>query len=454
MQSNEKVIVRQEGSSLFRGIRKGKLVLVLASVVVTGFLCVACQGKKAVQADDENVSFTLWHSYVGADQRAEFMTRRMEQFKAANPDITIEEQKIPRDQYQTRLKTQAAAGELPDAFIAWPNTPVREFAEAGLLADINGLLSRESAWKDSLLPIALNEFTVDGKTYSVGLGIAVTSVFFYNKALFEKYNIKVPQTYEELKTAIAVFKQNGIIPIALGNKAKWPAQSSLFSIIANRVTGSQWLTDALANKNGAKFTDKPFLDALGVMKELANLEAFNRDYNSVDDVQCRGYFYREEAAMMINGTWVLPDIVANAPDAVKANIEMTTFPVISGGKGEPETLSGVSSTGVVINAKASPAQRAAIEKLIMFLTVDEAQKMYMEYTIPVSSKTVEPDPGAVDSVYAKLVDLMKAHPAMVTVYDSALNSEQTEIINNGLQGIMLGMQTPEEIAKQLADTIR
>jgi raffinose/stachyose/melibiose transport system substrate-binding protein len=378
----------------------------------------------------------------------------MEQFRAANPDITIEEQKIPRDQYQTRLKTQAAAGELPDAFIAWPNTPIREFAEAGLVGDINDLLARESTWKDSILPIALNEFTVDGKTYSVGLGISVTSIFFYNKALFEKYRVQVPETYEELKTAIEVFKQNNIIPIALGNKAKWPAQSSIFSIVANRVTGSQWLSDVLANEKGAQFTDQPFLDALGIMKELADLGAFNRDYNSIDDVQTRGYFYREEAAMMINGTWVLPDIVANAPETVKAAIEMTTFPMIPGGKGEPKTLSGVSSTGVVINAKVSPAQRAAIEKLIMFLTVDEAQKMYMEYTIPVSSKTVEPDLNTVDPVYAKLVTLMKAHPGMVTVYDSALNSEQTEIINNGLQGIMLGVQSPQEIAKQLADTIQ
>ncbi|MDR2798537.1 MAG: extracellular solute-binding protein [Treponema sp.] len=436
-----------------------KIKLMLVSVAVLGCLCTACSGKKASQpingrSTDGKVSFTLWHSYVGADQRSEFMTRRMEQFRAANPDITIEEQKIPRDQYQTRLKTQAAAGELPDAFIAWPNTPIQEFVEAGLVGDINDLLARESAWKDGILPIALNEFTVDGKTYSVGLGISVTSIFFYNKALFEKYRVKVPETYEELKTAIEVFKQNNIIPIALGNKAKWPAQSSIFSIVANRITGSQWLTDVLANKNGAKFTDQSFLDALGMMKELADLGAFNRDYNSIDDVQTRGYFYREEAAMMINGTWVLPDIVANTPEAVKANIEMTTFPIITGGKGEPKTLSGVSSTGVVINAKVSPAQRTAIEKLIMFLTVDEAQKMYMEYTIPVSSKTVEPDLNAVDPVYAKLVTLMKAHPAMVTVYDSALNSEQTEIINNGLQGIMLGVQSPQEIAKQLADTIQ
>ncbi|MDR2051826.1 MAG: extracellular solute-binding protein [Treponema sp.] len=410
--------------------------------------------KKQEAASDGKVRITMWHSYVGADQRAEFMEKRLEQFQAANPDIIMEIQGIPRDQYQTRLKTQAAAGELPDAFNAWPNTPIREYVEAGLLADINGILAQNPEWRDSIIPIAKDQFTVDGKTYGVGLGISVTSVFFYNKALFEKYGVKIPETYSELKTAIETFKKNNIIPIALGNKARWPAQSEIFSIVANRVTGSQWLLDAVAGRNGAKFTDKAFIDALGVMKELADMNAFNRDYNTIDDVQVRQYFYTEEAAMMINGTWVIPDMVQNAPAGMKNNIEMGTFPAIEGGKGIPNTLSGVSSTSIVIASKVKAEQRAAIEKLIIFLTNDDAQKMYMDYYIPVSSTAAEVDISTTDPVYAKLVTLMKAHPDMVDVYDSVLNSEQTEIINNGLQSVMLGEQTPQQIAEALAKTVR
>ena len=426
-----------------------KIVLCACAAMV---LFSACEKKSG--AGDGKVHLSLWHSYVGADQRAEFMTRRLEQFLAANPDIVIEEQKIPRDQYQTRVKTQAAANELPNVFISWPNTPAREFAEAGLLSDINGLLDREKAWSDNILPIAKDQFTVDGKTYSVGLGVSVTSLFFYNKALFQKYNVKVPTTWDELKTAIRTFKANGLIPIALGNKAKWPAQSEIFSIVGSLVTGDQWLFDAIAGRNGAKFTDDVFISALNIMKELAEMESFNRDYNSIDDVQVRGYFYREEAAMMINGTWVITDMISNLSAEMKEKIEITTFPMISGGKGIPGSFSGVSSTGLVINAKNSPEQKAAAEKLILFLTNDDAQKMYMDYYIPVSSKTAEPDLSNTDIVYAKLVQAMKAYPNMVTVYDSAMNSEQTEIINNGLQGIMLGVETPRQVAEQLAATVR
>jgi raffinose/stachyose/melibiose transport system substrate-binding protein len=425
------------------------------------FFCMGCVvfsffgcGRNQGTASDGKVHITMWHSYVGADQRAEFMEKRLEQFQAANPDVVMEIQGIPRDQYQTRLKTQAAAGELPDAFNAWPNTPIREYVEAGLLADINNIMDRNPGWRDSIIPIAKDQFTVDGKTYGVGLGISVTSVFFYNKALFEKYGVKIPETYGELKTAIETFKNNNVIPIALGNKARWPAQSEIFSIVANRVTGSSWFLDAVAGKNGAKFTDKTFIDALGVMKELADMNAFNRDYNTIDDVQVRQYFYTEEAAMMINGTWVIPDMVQNAPASMKDNIEMGAFPAIEGGKGIPNTLSGVSSTSIVIASKVSPEQRAVIEELIIFLTNDEAQKMYMDYYIPVSSTSAEVDLATTDPIYAKFVSLLKAHPDMVDVYDSILNSEQTEIINNGLQSVMLGEQTPQQIAEALEKTVR
>jgi len=135
----------------------------------------------------KKVKFNLWHSFVGADQRAKFMDVILAQFKDKYPEIEIVEQEIPRDQYQTKLKTQAAAGQLPEAFLIWPNAMTREFANANLISDINDLLKANPDWKNGFIPRALDEFTVNGKTYSAGLGVSVTSIVFYNKALFDKY---------------------------------------------------------------------------------------------------------------------------------------------------------------------------------------------------------------------------------------------------------------------------
>jgi raffinose/stachyose/melibiose transport system substrate-binding protein len=156
---------------------------------------------------------------------------------------------------------------------------------------------------------------------------------------------------------------------------------------------------------------------------------------------------------MIGGSWILPGLITNAPADLKANIRMTVLPSVNGGRGDQNAMSGVSSTGIVINAKAGAEKKAALEKLIVFLTNDEAQQIYTLSNIPVSSKTMVPDPAKVDPLYTMMVDLIKAHP-LVTVYDSALNSEQTEIINNGLQGVMLGALKPADLAAQLQAAVK
>ncbi|MCJ7691119.1 MAG: extracellular solute-binding protein [Clostridiaceae bacterium] len=398
----------------------------------------------------ETVKFSLWHSFVGADQRAEFMADRIKAFKVKYPNIEIDEQKMPRDQYQTKLKTQAAAGELPDAFLLWPNAMTKEFVKSDLITDINDLLAENKEWKDGFIPRALEEFTVDDKTYSAALGVSLTSMVFYNKAIFDKYGVEYPKTYEELKGAIKVFAVNDIIPIALGNKAKWPAQSTIFSMMANRETGTEWLENVLAKK-GAAFTDPEFVSALTKLQEMTNLGAFNKDYNSIDEVQVRDYFYKGEAAMFIGGSWVLPDMISKASEELKKNLEISILPAFTDGKGDPNVMTGVSSTGIVMSSKVSPEQKDAIGKLIMFLTNADSQKLYAKYNIPVSYKDVNLDGIEIDPIYVKTNELIKNHP-LVTVYDSALNSELTNILNNGLQGIMVG-EKPEDLAKQLQNAL-
>jgi raffinose/stachyose/melibiose transport system substrate-binding protein len=399
----------------------------------------------------ETVEFTIWHSFVGADQRAEFMEDRMNAFRELHPEYIIDEQKIPRDQYQTKLKTEAAAGQLPDSFLIWPNAMTKEFAEAGLISDINDYLEANPEWRNSFVNRALDEFTVDGMTYTASLGVSITSIVFYNKAIFEKYGVSYPTSYSELLEVIDVFNDNDIIPIALGNKAKWPAQSTIFSCTANRDTGSEWLDSTLAG-TGSKFTDPEFVEALRKMNELAEVGAFNEDYNSIDEVQMRSYFYNGDAAMMIGGSWIVPELINNAPDELKENLELTILPGFEGGNGDPNTMSGVSSTGIAISSDTTPDQKAAIEELIQFLTNEDAQKMYASYNIPVSSKTVSIDESEMDPVYNKMLTLIKEYP-MVAVYDSALSSELTDIINNGLQAVMMGAQTPEELAQEMQNAL-
>ncbi len=410
-------------------------------------------GGTSAKVSNEKVKFSLWHPYVGADALAKPIETLMGEFREKYPNYDVDEQKIPIDQYRTKLKTQAAAGQLPECFLIWPNAMTKEFAKANLLADIDDFLSKNADWKKEFNESAIDQFTVDGKTYAVGNGITVTSVIYYNKGLFDKHKLAFPKTFSELKAAVIEFKNNGIIPIAHGNKGKWPAQSTVFSLLANRETGSEWLDNVL-NKKGAQFTDPEFVKALSDYKELCDLGAFNKDYNTIDNVQMRDYFCKGQAAMMIDGTWALPDLQTKALAEVKSNIEMDILPAFEGGKGDADVMSGVSANGFAISAKADAKQKAAIEDLILSLTGKDAQKLFAEVSQQAPSyKNLVLDEKGADPLFVKLCELIKKH-SLVAVYDSALNSEQTEAINTGLQSISVGQKKPEDVAKKMQALVK
>ena len=107
------------------------------------------------------------------------------------------------------------------------------------------MLDAHSDWKDKFLPGAFDPYEFeDGQIYSAPLGMSATSILYYNKALFDKHNVKVPTTWEEMMAAVKTFNDNGITPIALGNKAPWVAQSTIIGSIADRVTGTEWFKKA------------------------------------------------------------------------------------------------------------------------------------------------------------------------------------------------------------------
>ena len=87
-------------------MKRSILSLFLAGIIMSGILGYG----SLAGAENEPVKFTLWHSFVGADMRAPFMDQILKMFNDAYPDIKIVEEQIPRDQYQTKLKTLAASG--------------------------------------------------------------------------------------------------------------------------------------------------------------------------------------------------------------------------------------------------------------------------------------------------------------------------------------------------------
>ncbi|KEQ23089.1 extracellular solute-binding protein [Paenibacillus tyrfis] len=395
----------------------------------------------------EKVKLSLWHNFTGDDLRAKTMRGIMEQYKKDHPNVELDIQGIPPDGYRARLKTVAAANEMPDLFVMWPGVMTKEFAGGDLLQPINPLLDSKADWKNGFLPGSFDDFTLNGNIYAAPMGLSPTSILYYNKAMFDKYNVKPPKTWDDMMSLVETFKKEKITPIALGNKAAWLAQSSILSSLADRVTGTEWFLSA-AEQKGAKFTDPEFVQALAYLQQLSKAGAFQDGFNSIDNTQMEQMFAQGKAAMMIDGGWALTNLAANASKEALAGMDVTVLPSVPNGKGDPNSISGVVGTGLGMSKKTSGASKEAAYELIYAMSGPAAQKATLESNQLVSYK-VDLDTSKVSSLFAKvhnMVGTVKRTP----VYDGRLSSAAADVVNNGLQELLMGAK-PEDIAKKIQD---
>lgn len=420
------------------------------AAAVSVFMLVGCSNQEAANnggSTGEKVTLTVWHNWTGQDAKSVTMRKLLADFQTAHPEVTLEDEGLPTDGLKTRLRTVAAADEMPDLFVMWPDAMTKEFQKGDLLQPINEFLDSKPEWRDNFIPNALDGYTIEDNIYSVPMNLAPTSFIFYNKLLFDQYKVAVPKTWDELMSAIDTFNKNDIIPIALGNKTNWVAQSTIFSTLADRVTGSDWFLKAV-NQDGAKFTDPEFVKALTVLRDLGKAKAFQDGFNGIDETQMMQLYFQGKSAMVIDGGWALANLVSNAPKEVLDNTHITIIPSIAGGKGDAGSTAGVVGTGLGISKKLTGAKKDAAMELLYALSGPDGQQATLDSSTLISYN-LELDPSKANPLFVELHELMK-NVKISPVYDAKLSSAAVEVTNNGLQELLMG-GNPEDIAKKIQE---
>ena len=152
--------------------------------------------------------------YYYKQENQEGLKKIVKAFEQANPGVTVDMIILPNDG-DAAMSARAASGTLPDILQMQGYARVREYASKGYLED----LSNEEALT-KVTPSTLKSVTYQGKQYGIPMDLAGIGII-YNKALFTKYGVKVPETYKELQEACAKFQNAGIAPFAGLLKENW-----------------------------------------------------------------------------------------------------------------------------------------------------------------------------------------------------------------------------------------
>lgn len=386
------------------------------------------------------ITLKLWHLWVtDADSNKKPFLKVIDEWNAANPNVRIEAEATENEIYKNRIKTAIAVNEAPDIFYSWGAGFAKPFVDAGKVLPLDGYL--DDGTKEKLLPGSLDNFTYNERIYGLPTFI-IAGVFYCNKELFDKYGIKIPDTFSELTDAVKAFKENDIVPMAVGEKDGW---TGMFyqNILAIRTAGIDGCNQALSKQ--VSFDRPEFADSVQKLVELIKAGAFDRRCMNMTRDEAEDDFKNGKCAMYYNGSWVAGSLDEEGCP-VKGKIIVKNFPVLESATGDPNGFLGGAIDTFMINANT----RYRDEAVRALKTIDE--NFSRESYIAGASQpawNVYADETQISPLAVEISKLLKSSTGFVLAWDTFLPGLEAQIHINLVADIFAGRRTPEEFTREM-----
>lgn len=196
----------------------------MVSMVVAAAMITASASSAMVQAEaSEKVTISilcdLERANVGTGGLDTGFYAALDEWTEAHPEVEISLESMNQTDYQTKITSLGAANDMPDLFMlkgSW----TKNFVENGWIKDITDNLDADPEWKDGYIAGGFDSATYDGRIYGVPRESLATGLVFYNSDMWAEIGYEeFPSTWTELLDAVEKFKEAGIVPFVMGNKA-------------------------------------------------------------------------------------------------------------------------------------------------------------------------------------------------------------------------------------------
>jgi raffinose/stachyose/melibiose transport system substrate-binding protein len=428
-------------------------ICLLACVVLLAGAVVAFAGAGTGEAAAAKPVSFVYATFIGTDKDQVGCT--IEAYRKMHPNVTIEYQMTDAATMLQKYTVQLASNTMPDMF--WWNAI---YLSKGLVSNPESMVDLtpyfDPAFKSKFIDGTWNLLaTKDGKIAGFPAEMQVQA-WMFNKALFDKYGLKIPTTYDELKACVPVFKKNGIVTIAAGTADPWPTWGFYHWY---QLWGIDDQAQQLFAKQSIKTADAGYANAFKAIAELAALGAFPENNSTIRFEAMVQMFLAGQAAMItlpsdqlgkIVGQPIEKDLVynwgvkfANSPYSQEQGIKMV-------GNG----------FGIGANVAKDPEKLKAIIDFNKWRYSDEAFAITLDkgFILPVKAKYDVAKLSPVNRQQAQLIgDNRKGTitavyaPYIVWKWDVNLITDyynvEDNLLNSLLNGSMTAANLPAEFAK-------
>ncbi len=196
--------------------------------------------------------------------------------------------------YRHQMKATLPTEQAPDLFIWWSKFRVKELVDDSFVGDITDLWDKH---KDSYSKGMRDAFTIGDKVYGFPYVVEYWPVW-YNKEIFSRLNLTIPNTWMEFINVCETLKTAGITPILSSLQNEWPS----FIWFEEMIIGQDpdLYQDLCLGR--VKYTDPRVVKAFLIWKDLINKGYFTDP--SVNMLTNAGYLWNNEKfGMVLCGTW-------------------------------------------------------------------------------------------------------------------------------------------------------
>lgn len=335
------------------GLRAATVLLAVAvGVTMTG-----CSAGVASSSDDskEPITITFWDHEQSSKEMDAAYRAAAASFKKTHPNVTVDIQTFPFEQYQQKLLTAVKGNHGPD-IMSLDQPWIPQFAESKLTAPMDDFVSGSTlVKKDKFYSAAWDSTLWKGKQWAIPLGFDVWEQLLWNPELFQKAGLDPntpPKTWDELLADAQKLTGDGQFGIVLPS-----AKSEVIPVFNNSFifsNGGQIIDD-----NGKVVIDSP--QNIKTYKYLYNdlIKYAPTGMTNTDQGAAEALFTSGKVAMMFDGNWSQETMAAQAKFDWKAAVP----PVPKAG----DTFHGATGGWNLAISARSPHQKAAFE-FIEFLT--------------------------------------------------------------------------------------
>ncbi|MDC0773086.1 ABC transporter substrate-binding protein [Streptomyces sp. HD] len=304
--------------------------------------------------------------------------------------ITVDVNTKDHNTFQEQINSYLQ-GTPDDVFNWFAGYRMQFFAAKGLATPIDDVWQKIGGnFPDAMKALSKGE---DGNHYFVPL-YTYPWALFYRKSVFKEKGYEVPTTWDQLVALCKQMKQDGLVPIAFGDKDAWPALGT-FDQINFRTNGYDFHVELMAGK--ASWTDAKVRKVFDLWAELLPYHqdgAVGRTWQDAAQT-----LVSKKAGLYLLGTFVGQQFTDKAD---LDDLDFFAFPEITAEFGQ-DTVEAPTD-GFMLSKV--PKNKAGAVKLLEYLGSPAAEAIYLKADSSVVAASTKADTSSYTPLQKKAYEMI------------------------------------------------